>query len=242
MKIRSLLPTIFATLFASTINGSNSALPNGHADSYKSPNKTGAIIAYGSLIRNSISKPTATYFSSFGDGFCMKEEISFAVDYYLLGSGPTLVEAEQHGFNSCMPLVASIGFAKAVVILKKVALGTPKDKVMVDASSNTVTVDGEPGIIDPNFINHLFLIYGNNQSILTDVDKPQKVDMEGTIANYLELKKLKSLGILDFEKAVFSSRYTPVADPNIDYAVSQDYFKVTLYKYIRIRTLVGYNF
>lgn len=171
----------------------------------------------------------------------MKEDIAITVDRYILGTGPKLLNFELHGFNSCLPVVSKIGFGKAFFILERSEPNNPSTPMYLRKSFNIRNdIDGAEGITDPLSVHDLLLIYGQDESILTTLNKPIRHDAEGTISNYVILRDLESRGILSFEKISFTSNYGP-AD-NVEYSVTNDYFRVMMQKVVNNQTLFDYEF
>lgn len=179
-------------------------------------------VVYGSLERNVLRKPTEVYYSAFGHSYCMVEEVSFKVIEYIQGSGPTLIEFEEHIADSCRPIAESIGFNESILFISK----NEHRGTWHTGGIKLQRFDGEVRIFKPLDILR-FMSFDNFESLLTDYDEPFEWAIQLGILGESDLVSLSEKGVLDFEH---------------DSSVGEGIYKVNMHKYISLEQLLENDF
>lgn len=191
------------------------------------------IVVYGRLEKEVITKPTETYGSFFGDGYCMNRRVSFKVEKYIQGNGPDLIEFSENVLNSCRALSADIGFGEAIMFLS-----TNKFRgVWSEHSARVYRLHEEAEILDPNDVER-FTSFDNFEELLSTYCQPLEWRAEKDWQSYDTLGNLRERGILDF--AVEKSKWPEQPQPRRDETHAYDeYYMVKMYKYIKLETLLA---
>jgi hypothetical protein len=181
------------------------------------------IAVYGKLMEQTLRAPTQVYQSSFGHAFCMVEGVTFDVSGYIEGSGPKIVEFSQNKIDSCSPLAEDIGFGKSILFLSK----NKYRGVWITGSARVDVNDGESRIVRPSDILH-FSSFNNFELALSSHEKPLEWYLENDFETTHLLNKLKKIGILNY-KLISSTD-------------SDEYYSVTLFKYLQVDKLLKVSF
>jgi hypothetical protein len=194
------------------------------------------LVIYGSIQKETVRKPTEVFESNFGHAYCMAQDIAFKVERYIQGNGPDLIEFTQHIIDSCKTLSADVGFGETILFLSKNRWG----KVWAEGAIKVSRFNNEARIFQPSDILK-FTQFGNFDELLSTYSLPFEWSVEKTWESNEMLEELRKRGVLDFK--VERSNWPKTPQPRRDEAQAYDeFYIVKMYKYIKLDTLLAYDF
>jgi hypothetical protein len=193
------------------------------------------VIVHGALQELTIRQPTATYGSAFGHAYCMEEEITYKVKNYVLGSGPKLLQFKQHVIDWCNPISEKTGLGESLLFLSFNSIRG----IWTDTGIKLAKKDDDLVIIQPQDIAEFlkFADFENFDQMMTDHDEPIIRYVEREWHTHDMLEALRKRDILDFEEVRVPWPERPDQEMN-----DTEFYKATIYKYIRLSSLLKAEF
>jgi hypothetical protein len=179
----------------------------------------------------------------------MAQDVSFKVERYLQGRGPDRIEFTQHVVDRCDALSADVGFGEAILFLSK----NEWRGVWATAAIRIRRFEDEARVFEPDAIKQ-FTSFDTFDNLLSTYGQPFEWSVEKTWDSYETLEALRRRGLLDYavkkrewpeiiaetgagQHRVATSRPRRDEDHAFD-----EYYAVTMYKYIRLETLLAHDF
>jgi len=193
------------------------------------------VIVHGRLQELTIRQPTATYGSAFGHAYCMEEVITYEVENFVVGSGPKLLQFKQHVLDWCNPLSEKIGLGESLLFLSFNSIRG----IWTNTGIKLVKLNDELVIIQPQDLAEFlkFTNFEDLEELLTAHEEPLTRYIEREFHTYDMLEALRQRDILDYEEVRVPWPKHPDREMN-----DTEFYKATVYKYIRLSSLFEVEF